>query len=48
MMEKVLYHKNVLDEIARLVNEDGTSERKLRKKAYKYYREIAADYSQCT
>lgn len=45
MMEKVLYHRNVLDEIARLAREDGTPERKLRKKAYKYYREIAADYS---
>ncbi len=45
MMEKVLYHRNVLDEIARLARDDGTPERKLRKKAYKYYREIAADYS---
>ncbi len=45
MMEKVLYHRNVLDEIARLVREEGAPERKLRRKAYRYYREIAADYS---
>lgn len=45
MAEKVLYHKNVLNEIARLSAEDGISENKLRKRAYKFYREIAADYS---
>lgn len=45
MMEKVLYHKNVLDEIASLVESEHVSEKKLRKKAYRYYREIAADFS---
>jgi glycerol-3-phosphate O-acyltransferase len=44
LMEKVLYHKNVLDEIRALQQEDHTPERKLRKKAYRYYREIAADF----
>lgn len=45
MMEKVLYHKNVLDEIRTLKETDHQSENKLRKKAYKYFREIAADFS---
>ena len=45
MMEKVLYHKNVLDVIQQEINEKGTSEKKLRKQAYKYFREIAADFS---
>lgn len=45
MMEKVLYHKNVLDEIRDLVEGERKSERKLRKKAYGYFREIAADFS---
>lgn len=44
MMEKVLYHKDVLDEILKLAR-SGNSEKKLRKKAYKYYKEIAADFS---
>ena len=44
IMEKVLYHKNVLDEIRTLQQEDHTPERKLRRKAYKYFREIAADF----
>ncbi|MCP4130995.1 MAG: hypothetical protein GY754_08445 [bacterium] len=45
MMEKVLYHKNVLDAIQQVMKEEGTSEKKLRKKAYNYYKEIAADFS---
>ncbi len=45
MMEKVLYHKNVLDVIQQEINEKGSSEKKLRQKAYKYFREIAADFS---
>lgn len=45
MMEKVLYHKNVLDAIQQEMNEKGTSEKKLRKKAFGYFREIAADFS---
>lgn len=45
MMERVLYHKNVLEEIERLSREEGIPEWKLKKKAYKYYREIAADFS---
>jgi len=44
MMEKVLYHKNVLDEIERLSREDNIPARKLKKMAYKYYQEIAADF----
>ncbi len=45
MMEKVLYHRNVLDEIRTLKETEHQSENKLRKKAYKYFREIAADFS---
>ena len=45
MMEKVLYHKNVLDVIQQEMNEKGSSEKKLRRKAYGYFREIAADFS---
>ncbi len=45
MMEQVLYHSNVLNEIKRLAKEMNVSEKKLRKDAYKYYREIAADFS---
>lgn len=44
MMEKVLYHKNVLNEIDRLHNEKNISESKLKKKAYKYYKEISANF----
>jgi len=45
MMEKVLYHKNVLDEIQQEMRDKGTPEKKLRRKAYKYFTEIAADFS---
>jgi len=45
MMEKVLYHRNVLDTIQQEMTERGTSEKTLRRKAFKYFREIAADFS---
>ena len=45
MMEKVLYHKNVLDEIRNLMEKDRQTENKLRKKAYGYFKEIAANFS---
>ncbi len=45
MMEKVLYHKNVLDVIQQEMSEKGTPEKKLRRKAYGYLKEIAADFS---
>ncbi len=45
MAERVLNHKNVLNEIKRLAAEQGRSERRLRKRAYKYYREIASSFS---
>jgi len=45
MMEKVLYHKNVLEVIQQEMTDKGTSEKKLRKKAFAYFREIAADFS---
>jgi len=45
MMEKVLYHKNVLDEISTLMEREHLSENKLRKKAYEYFKEIAANFS---
>jgi glycerol-3-phosphate O-acyltransferase len=45
MMEKVLYHKNVLDVIQQEMSEKGAQEKKLRRKAYGYLKEIAADFS---
>ncbi len=45
MMEQVLYHQNVLNEISRISSEKNIPEKKLRNDAYKYYREIAADFS---
>lgn len=45
MMEKVLYHKNVLDDIGEIMSADRQPEKKLRRKAYRYFREIAADFS---
>lgn len=45
MMEKVLYHKNVLDAIQQEMIDKGVSEKSLRKKAFSYFREIAADFS---
>lgn len=45
MMEKVLYHKNVLDTIERVSRDDGVSEKKLRKEAYHFFKEIAANFS---
>lgn len=45
MMESVLYHPNIIEAIKKLSSEQGKSERALRKKAYKYYRAIAADFS---
>jgi glycerol-3-phosphate O-acyltransferase len=45
MVEKVLYHPNVLKAIEEQSRKDGTPENVLKRKAYKYFREIAADYS---
>jgi glycerol-3-phosphate O-acyltransferase len=45
MMELVLYHKNVLNEITLLSAIGKGSEQQLRRKAYGYFREIAADFS---
>jgi len=45
MMEKVLYHKNVMDEITRESGNMPSSLRKNRRNAYRYFREIAADFS---
>ncbi len=45
MIERVLYHRNVMDTITELAKIEKYSERKLRKMAFKYYREIAADFS---
>jgi len=45
MMEKVLYHKNIMDTIEGLVDNKKVTEKKLRKQAYNFYREIAADFS---
>ena len=45
MVEKVLYHPNVLKAIEEQAQKEGVSEEYLKRKAYKYFREIAADYS---
>ncbi|MDA3900890.1 MAG: 1-acyl-sn-glycerol-3-phosphate acyltransferase [Spirochaetes bacterium] len=45
MMERVLNHRNVREAIDRISQEDNRSKKRLRKKAYSYYREIAADFS---
>ncbi len=45
MMEKVLYHRNVMDTINEIIKDERKKESRLRKKAYKYFREIAADFS---
>lgn len=45
MIEKVLFHADVLKAISEISAQEGISEEKLKRKAYKYYREIAADYS---
>lgn len=44
-MEKVLYHKNVLDVIQQEMNQSKKNEKALRRKAYAYFKEIAADFS---
>ncbi|MCX7679433.1 MAG: 1-acyl-sn-glycerol-3-phosphate acyltransferase [Spirochaetes bacterium] len=45
LAEKTLNHKNVLDAIKRIAVEKGKSESSLRKRAFKYYDEIAANFS---
>ncbi len=45
MMEKVLYQKEILDRIERLAQMEGVSVKKMKKRAYLIFREIAADYS---
>ncbi len=45
MMELVLSHHNILDTIQELGAETGVSEKRLRRKAYRHFREIAADFS---
>jgi glycerol-3-phosphate O-acyltransferase len=45
MMESVLYHPAIMDAVKKLAAEEGKSETALRKKAYKYYRAIASDFS---
>ncbi len=45
MMEKVLYHKDILELIEKRAKREKVSERQLRKRAYEYYKEIAANYS---
>lgn len=45
MIDKVLYHRNVIDAISTISKAEKTPESVLRKKAYKYYKEIAADFS---
>ncbi len=45
MMEKVLFHRNVLEAIQEEMEESHKPEKRLRKKAFSYFREIAADFS---
>lgn len=45
MMELVLSHHNTLDTIQELSRQTGVSENKLRRKAYRHFKEIAADFS---
>jgi glycerol-3-phosphate O-acyltransferase len=45
MIEKVLFHNDVLNAIEQIAKEEGVPESQLKRKAYSYYREIAADYS---
>ncbi|MFH0975310.1 MAG: 1-acyl-sn-glycerol-3-phosphate acyltransferase [Spirochaetota bacterium] len=45
MMEKVLYHKEVLEMIEKQAKREKVSERQLRREAYEYYQELAANYS---
>lgn len=45
MMEKILYHDNVINVIEQISKEDNIPIKKLKKKAFKHYREIAADFS---
>lgn len=44
MMEKILYHPNVLKQINELSEGNQKKQKKLKKKAFKYYKEIAADF----
>ncbi len=45
MMDKVLYHENILGLIREVSAAENIPETALRKKAFKYFREIAADFS---
>jgi len=45
MIEKVLFHNDVLKAIEQISKEEGIPEYQLKRKAYSYYKEIAADYS---
>ncbi len=45
MAERVLNHRNVLDEIKRIAGDGTRSEKRLKKRAYRYYSEIAANFS---
>jgi glycerol-3-phosphate O-acyltransferase len=45
MIEKVLFHPDMLKAISEISQKDGESEARLKRKAYRYFREIAADYS---
>ena len=45
LMEMVLYHKNVLNEIKKQSELQHIPEHKLRKQAYKYFNEMASDFS---
>ncbi len=45
MMEKVLYHKDVLEMIEKQAAREKVNPKRLKKKAYNYFKEISAGYS---
>jgi glycerol-3-phosphate O-acyltransferase len=45
MMDKVLFHENIIGLIREMSAEENIPETALRKKAFRYFREIAADFS---
>jgi glycerol-3-phosphate O-acyltransferase len=45
MIEKVLFHPEVLKAVTDIAAKERISEARLKRRAYRYYREIAADYS---
>ncbi len=45
IMETVLSHSDIMDAITSIYKSTGTSEKRLKKKAYRHFREISSDFS---